>query len=122
YIHLRERYWTAAEHIATITALENKGVPLEKVIINDRIDLAYVTNVAGVQLAHHSIDIATVRAKFPSLKIGQSVQSKEMAIEAERAGSDWLIHGHMFPTASKRGVAPRGLLSLKEMTKACNIP
>src|SRR5690625_1224249 len=122
YVHLRERDWTAAEHIVAIKALTNKGIPLEKIIINDRVDIAYVSGVAGVQLAHHSLDLATVREKFPGLKIGQSVQTKIMAEEAENSGADWLIHGHMFPTASKRGIPPRGLTSLKEITVACNIP
>jgi len=122
YIHLRERQWTARDYLYVIDTLQMKNVPLEKLMINDRVDIAHVTDVHGVQLAHHSLDVATVRQEFPHLKIGCSVQSVDQAKEAERMGAHWLIHGHIFPTASKKDLPPRGLSSLEKIVKNVQVP
>ncbi|HLS20209.1 MAG TPA: thiazole tautomerase TenI [Bacillota bacterium] len=122
FIHFRERQWTALEHLQAIATLQEKGVPSEKIIINDRVDIAFVTKVAGVQLTHHSLDVAIVRKHFPLLKIGRSVQTKDDAQTAELAGAHWLIHGHIFPTDSKKGITPRGLSSLEKIVENSNVP
>lgn len=122
YIHLREKEWSAAELILAVEALYEHGVSREKVIINDRVDVAQVTHVNGVQLAYHSLDVATVRQTFPHLSIGRSVHHVNDAKQAERDGAHRLLYGHIFPTASKRGVKPRGIINLQRVVGAVNIP
>ncbi len=121
-IHIRERTWSAKELTDVIHALIEKEVPPEKIIVNDRIDVAYVMKIKGVQLAHHSVDSALVRGVFPSLQIGSSVHSSEEAIIAEEKGANHLFYGHIFPTASKPGVMPRGLDNLQKVTGKVMIP
>lgn len=51
-----------------------------------------------------------------------SVHTVEEAINAERLGADGLIAGHIFVTDCKKGLAPRGLDFLKEVSDAVSIP
>src|SRR5690625_4954476 len=102
YIHLRERKWTVKDFLITIDRLLREGVPAEKIVINDRVDVAYIANLRHVQLPHHSFSMQQAKKYFPTLKMGRSVQTVKDAIEAEKNGASWLIHGHIYPTASKK--------------------
>ncbi len=55
-------------------------------------------------------------------KTGASVHSIEEAVEAESLGADFLIAGHIFKTDCKKGVTPRGVGFLSEVTEKVNIP
>lgn len=122
YVHLRERNWSAQEHIEVIDRLVHEGLSREKIIINDRIDLAVTERLGGVQLASHSIPIQKVKESFPHLKIGCSVHSVDEAISQEKLGADYLIYGHIFETNSKAGAPPRGLQQLQRLATSVNIP
>ncbi|HLR52597.1 MAG TPA: thiazole tautomerase TenI [Candidatus Avamphibacillus sp.] len=122
FIHLRESNWTAREYITVIDQLCKRGIPREKIIVNDRVDVAKVTDVGGVQLTLHSIDVQDVNRIFPELYIGCSVHSVKEAIASEKGGANFLIYGHIFETASKPGLPPRGLHMLKDVVKSVTIP
>ena len=122
FIHLRESNWTAREYITVIDQLCKRGVPREKIIVNDRVDVAKVADVGGVQLTSHSIDVQDVKQLFPNLSIGCSVHSVKDAIASEKGGANFLIYGHIFETASKPGLPPRGLHRLKQVVKSVTIP
>ncbi|WP_408009349.1 thiazole tautomerase TenI [Pseudalkalibacillus sp. A8] len=122
FIHIREKTWTAREHIMAIELMLEGGVPLKKIIINDRVDVAIVSEAGGVQLANHSLEVSVVRESFPLLKIGRSVHSVEEALKAENEGADYLIYGHIFETASKPGLEPRGLKQLGVLAQRMSIP
>lgn len=122
FLHLRERNWTAKQHMMVIESLIDIGVPSEKIIINDRIDIAAKMNVGGVQLANHSLDATFVKQQFPQLKIGCSVHGLEEAKYQEKAGADFLIYGHVFKTASKEGAPPRGIACLRQVVNSVQIP
>lgn len=121
-IHLREKKWSANKLVQVIQLLHSKGVPLTKIFVNDRIDVALTMRVKGVQLGHHSINITFVREMFPTLTIGCSVHSVEEAVRAERKGANYLFYGHIFETTSKQGITPRGLESLQYMKELTTIP
>ena len=53
---------------------------------------------------------------------GVSIHTVKEAIEAEHLGADYLIAGHIFATASKEGVPPKGLTFLREVVSAVKIP
>ncbi|WP_078549043.1 thiamine phosphate synthase [Litchfieldia alkalitelluris] len=122
YFHIRERTWTANEHFQAINLLTQLKVPLSKVIINDRIDVAITLNTAGVQLAFHSLPVELVKRKFPSLLVGSSVHSLEELNNVSKAGADFAIYGHIFETRSKQGLLPRGTEGLRELTRNAQIP
>jgi len=120
-IHLREPRWSARELVACIELLKQRGVPAERLIVHDRLDVALVTGI-GIQLTTRSIPVDRVRNRFPELRIGQSVHSLTEAATAEQAGADYVMYGHIFETGSKPGVPPRGLHALKQIVDQATIP
>jgi thiazole tautomerase (transcriptional regulator TenI) len=122
YIHIREKTSTAKEIYDTVINLTEKNIPLSKIIINDRVDVASVTRVAGVQLGYLSLDVKTVKNRFPELKIGCSIHSQMEAKAAVKNGADFCLYGHIYPTNSKPGIAPRGIEGLKEVVNSTNLP
>ena len=54
--------------------------------------------------------------------LGVSVHSVEEALEAQRAGADYVTAGHIFATDCKAGLAPRGTDFLKAVCESVSIP
>lgn len=120
-IHLREPHWSAQELVTCIELLMKRGVPAERLIVHDRLDVALVTGI-GIQLTTRSIPVDRVRRRFPELRIGQSVHSLMEAAAAEQAGADYVMYGHIFETDSKPGIPPRGLHALTQVVDRTAIP
>jgi thiazole tautomerase (transcriptional regulator TenI) len=121
-IHLREKQMTAKELGNLVSSLLDQGVPASKMVVNDRVDVAVVYSLKGVQLAYHSLDVKRVKDHFPSLQVGCSVHSLEEALAAARHGADYFVYGHIFPTASKKGLQPRGIQALTQIANEVPIP
>ncbi|MDX8045722.1 thiamine phosphate synthase [Gracilibacillus sp. S3-1-1] len=122
FFHLREKKKTAQEIADLADRLMDTDVPRERIIINDRVDVAHVKRCGGAQLAYHSLTIANVKACFPHLLVGKSVHSLAEALDAEQQGADYLLYGHIFPSNSKRGAEPRGVAALAELTRNVSLP
>lgn len=121
-IHLREKKKTAKELAQIVMALIKKGVPKEKLIINDRVDVAVALQLKGVQLAYHSLNAKLVKESFPSLTVGCSIHSMKEAMDAQSDVADYAIYGHIFETVCKPQSLPRGLKELEEIVKKVRIP
>ena len=121
-IHIREKRWTARKISKIVKYLYQKNVPREKIIINDRVDVATALRTGGAHLATHSLDVSLVKEAFPTLKVGCSVHAVKEAINAQEKGADYCIYGHIFPTTSKPNLSPRGLEQLHSLIEAVNIP
>lgn len=115
-IHLREKQKTAKELFEVVQLLMYANIPLSKIMINDRIDVALVTRAVGVQLAFHSLGASVVKDHFPHLRIGSSIHSFEEGKKAIQDGADYVLFGHIFDSKSKPGTPPRGLEELKRVT------
>ncbi|MBU9719991.1 MULTISPECIES: thiazole tautomerase TenI [Bacillaceae] len=122
YFHIREKQLPAREIAKGIRKLTDAGVPLSKIIVNDRVDVALLLRTKGIQLGYNSLCVDEVKTMFPHLKIGKSVHSPEEAVAGEREGADFVLYGHIFPTNSKPGLVPRGLEGLKNTVQATDIP
>ncbi|WP_429372899.1 thiamine phosphate synthase [Paenibacillus sp. DS2015] len=120
--HLREKFSTAATLWHGVMALKAGGVPIHKVIINDRVDVAWAAQTGGVQLAYHSLQVQEVRRSFPGLRIGCSVHSVEEADDMSKYGADFLLYGHIFASNSKLNQEPRGIALLKEVVDRVQVP
>lgn len=120
-IHLREKIKTARELFNAVEFLTKKNIPLTKIILNDRVDVAIVTNAAGVQLAYHSLEAAIVKKNFSRLRVGSSIHSFEDGLKAIEDVADYVLFGHVFPSHSKPGKCPKGLEELKKVSRL-NIP
>lgn len=95
-----------------------------QLIINDRVDVALVSDADGVHLGADDIPIADARKLLGRKKIiGATAHSLEEAIDAEHEGADYVGFGHIFPTESKfkRG-KPKGLEELSIVCERLRIP
>ncbi|RKD21765.1 thiamine phosphate synthase [Ammoniphilus oxalaticus] len=122
HFHLREKAKSAKEIWDGIQILLKLGIPKEKIVVNDRVDLALAANVSGVQLAYHSLEPQFVRQRFPQLRIGCSVHSEQEAMEMERQQADYVIYGHIFESGSKQGLEGRGIEALASVVNSVRIP
>ena len=76
-------------------------------------------SIAAAGTAAHA-DTKSQRAQLPA--IGASVHSPEEAVLAEKLGASWLIAGHIFATACKPDLPPRGLDFLRNVCSSVSIP
>lgn len=105
-----------------LTLLSEGNVPKEKIIINDRLDVALLSDIPNIHLPSHGLPIKNVKAHFPNVKIGRSIHSLAEAKEAEADGADYVLYGHVFETDCKKGKKPRGIKELIEIKKVLQIP
>jgi len=122
FIHIREKDRSAQDITRAIKKLKEESISSENIIVNDRVDIACVEGVRGVQLAYHSIGSKEVRKHFSQLRIGKSVHSVWEAQEAETDGADYVLFGHIFPSNSKPGLMSKGIEALKDVVDAISIP
>ncbi|MEI7024886.1 thiamine phosphate synthase [Paenibacillus sp. y28] len=122
-IHIREKHRTARELLQWCTALRALLPGQVSLRLNDRLDVAAAIRTDSVQLAYHSLPPEMARQILPAgLRICCSVHSPEEARQAEAAGADELLFGHIYATDSKAGVVPRGLEALRGVVSAVRIP
>ena len=99
-----------------------------KLLINDRLDVAWAARAGGVHLGENSLPIGdVVRAKQWSgeenFLVGSSCHSLEAATHAAREGADYIFFGPVFATPSKTAFgAPQGLARLAEVCRGVAVP
>ena len=91
-------------------------------IVNDRVDVALACGVQGVQLTHKSISVPDVQRIAPALLIGASVHSPDEARDAENAGADWCVAGHVFETATHPGMPRRENTFINDIVAVVSFP
>lgn len=121
-VQIREKTKSAQEIISLIQYLLDGGVEKEKIILNDRLDIALLMGLLSVHLPEKGLPVKMVKQNFPHLKVGCSVHSYEGAKKAERDGADYVLYGHCFETNSKKGETPNGIEPLLEIIGELRIP
>jgi thiamine-phosphate pyrophosphorylase len=92
-------------------------------LINNRIDLAMILDSDGVHIGHEDIPIAQVRSLIGHRKIlGMSTHSIPEALEAKRAGADYVSCGPLWATPTKPEYKPVGLGLIGLYNAAVTIP
>ncbi|NMB27066.1 MAG: thiamine phosphate synthase [Tissierellia bacterium] len=124
FIQLREknldykRFKKLAIEIKKIT--DKYQVPF---VINDNIEIAMEVDADGVHVGQSDLIATKAREILGEDKIlGVSVSNVKQAIEAERAGADYLGAGSVFTTTSKLDANNVDMEEIKKITKAVNIP
>lgn len=121
-LQIREKHISAKQYLEWYIACQ-ASLPQTAVMINDRVDAAAGVHAAGVQLAHHSINVQMARQLLPDhMMVGCSVHSIEEAQQAEQHGANYVIFGHIYATDSKLGKQPQGISALSQIVAAVSIP
>jgi thiamine-phosphate pyrophosphorylase len=118
-IQLRERDLTTREQLDVARAIEELARPTgTKLLINDRADLAAVTNADGVHLRETSLPVPVARRIVGADRlIGISAHSVDGVLQAEAQGADFAVLGPIYETPSKREYGPP--LGLHILGRAC---
>ena len=123
-VQLREKeipaldFYMLALEIKKIT--DRYGISL---IINDRIDIAMAAGAAGVHIGQQDIPADIARKVIGrDMLLGVSVGSVAEAIDAVKAGADYLGVGAMFPTGTKPDAGFVSMEELGRIRKAVDIP
>ena len=113
-VQLREKeipsldFYVLASEMKKIT--DSYGIPL---IINDRIDIAMAVGAAGVHIGQKDIPVDIARKVIgKEMLLGVSAGSAAEAVNAVKAGADYLGVGAMFPTETKPDA---GFVSMEEL-------
>lgn len=99
-------------------------VPLCRLIVSDRADVALAAKARGVHLRADGPPPASVRGLIgPDLSLSRAIHDER---EARHWGGDpsldWLLAGAAFETASKPGRAPLGREGLSRLVRASRVP
>ena len=124
-IQLRDKTLQTGELIET--AVRIKKICQENnvlFIVNDRVDIAMLSNADGVHLGRDDISIKDARKLLGKNKIiGGTAHSLNEALESEKNGADYIGFGHIYPTNSKfKKTKPKGIGLLGKVCKAVKIP
>ena len=95
-----------------------------QLFINDRVDVALAVDAAGVQLGKASIPIETARALLGRHKlIGYSAHSLDETQTAQQSGTDFILFGPVYFTASKAPYGtPQGVATVKQIVEKVTVP
>lgn len=124
-IQFRDKYMASGEMINTALQIRNLCLKHSVIfIVNDRADIAMISNADGVHLGKEDIPIREARKLLGKNKIiGATAHSLNEAIKAEKEGADYIGYGHIFATTTKlKTTKPKGLLKLAEVCRKVKIP
>ena len=120
---LREKDLTEAEYeklAAEVSEICKRKATL--FCIHSFIDVATTVSCDAVQLSFDAFRKYRSAGGPLRCQTGVSVHSVGEAVKAEAMGADYLIAGHIFRTACKEGVPPRGLAFLRSIINAVGLP
>lgn len=93
------------------------------VIVNDRVDVAVAASAQGVHLSRRGLPVPAARSVLGTGRlIGVSVHSVEEAIQAVRAGADYVTYGNVYATGTHPGRPGRGVDALRQVVEAVEVP
>ena len=123
-VQLREKEISSLDFY--VLALEMKkitdrySIPL---IINDRIDIAMAVGATGVHIGQKDIPADIARKLIgKNMLLGVSTASVAEAVNAAKAGADYLGVGAMFPTGTKPDAGFVSMEELGKIRRAVDIP
>lgn len=124
-IQYRDKSHDTARRLAQAEALnelcQHHAIPL---IINDDVELAARVGAAGVHVGKNDPAFAIARARLGDRAIiGVSCYDRlDLALEAARAGADYVAFGAFFPSPTKPTEIRASIALLRQARTALNIP
>lgn len=92
-------------------------------IVNNRFDIALLTEADGVHLGNTDLPAEEVRKLAPEMIIGVSCNSPEQAAAAKSRGASYFNIGPLYPTATKKKLTPfLGADAIARFSVLCDLP
>ncbi|WP_342388810.1 thiamine phosphate synthase [Salinicoccus bachuensis] len=101
-----------------LNMLVNKGFPKDKLIIHSNIRVLEALRLKAIHFKEGDPMAYAYKARHPEISVSMSTHSMKSISEARENGLDHVFFGHVFESASKKGVRPR---SLDEMERAVDM-
>ncbi|MFO1372604.1 MAG: thiamine phosphate synthase [Candidatus Competibacteraceae bacterium] len=124
-VQYRDKSHDAARRLAQAKALnelcQRYNLPL---IVNDDVELAAQIGAAGVHIGKDDPTLATARARLGATAlIGVSCYDRlDLALDAARAGADYVAFGAFFPSLTKPGEIRAPLELLRHARSVLRVP
>lgn len=124
YIQLREKNISSAEYLKRARMLREMTDKYHtKFIVNDRLDIAMISEADGVHLGQSDIPVADARKILGRDKmIGATAKTVAQAVKAEKEGADYLGSGAWFFTSTKKDAVPITEETYRDILNAVTIP
>lgn len=132
WVQIREKDLPARNLVdltrAAVAASERAAAGRARIVVNDRLDVAWAAAAAGVHAGENSLPVrALVEARRrlgrDTFLVGASCHSLRGVVSAAEDGADYVFFGPVYATPSKAAFgAPQGLAKLAEVCKAVSIP
>lgn len=123
-VQLREKHCSGREFLEKAVALRELTHKYgARFIVNDRVDIALLSDADGVHIGQSDITVEGVHKLMGNDKIiGVSVNDVEKALQAQREGADYIGVGAMFPTTTKENARTINMEMLQSIREAVDIP
>ncbi len=113
----KREYFQLVKHIREITP------PEVLMFCNDHLDVALAVGADGVHLGQSDLPIRAARSLAPDLLIGASSHNMQEAIDAQKAGADYVNIGPIFSTKTKVGASEfLGPQAIAKISSSIEIP
>lgn len=92
-------------------------------IVNDRLDIALLTEADGIHLGNDDLPAEAVRRLAPELLIGVSCNTEEQAATAKGRGASYFNIGPLFPTQTKEEAREYvGIEAIQRFSRHSSLP
>lgn len=124
YVQLREKNISSAEYLKRARILREMTEKYHtKFIVNDRLDIAMLSEADGIHLGQSDVPVADARKILGRDKIiGATAKTVEQAVKAEQEGADYLGSGAWFFTSTKKDAVPIAEETYRDILNAVTIP
>jgi len=128
----KELSFLTRDAVAQTKQINERDGRTSRILVNERLDVAYSERAGGVHLGEHSLpvhDVSKWLAARPNVAghdkflVGVSCHSVQAATTAAWEGADYIFFGPVFATPSKASFgAPQGRERLAEVCSSVEIP
>lgn len=122
-VQVREKGMPSGELLQLAQRLRAITAGKALLIINDRADIAVACDADGVHLAEDGMSSKVARlVAGRDILVGRSAHSLESALEAERAGAEYIVFGTVYPSRSHPDGPVSGPSLLREVCSRVSAP
>lgn len=123
YFSEKHRGVTTRELLAIVSQIQELSHKNDvSFIINNRVDLALILDLDGVQLGQNAMPVKYAKKLLGDKLVGVSVRTVRQAIQAQAEGADYVNVGSVFHSFTKPVGDPTGVETVSRIKEAVQIP